>query len=89
MNVGRALCSNSPNSAPVVHNFKVPVNLEFDRYLQSEIQQAGYTGTIESKSVSNMILSPLFAVGAVLLAVRLIAEMDGSGPRLRSLATGR
>ncbi len=46
---------NAPNGAPVVHTFTVPVNLEFDRYLQSEIKQAGYTGTIESKSVSNLI----------------------------------
>ena len=32
------------------------MNLEFDRYLQSEIYQAGFKGTIESKSVSNVIM---------------------------------
>jgi cell division protease FtsH len=47
---------NAPTGADVVHNFKVPVNLEFDRYLQSEIYQAGFKGTIESKSVSNVIM---------------------------------
>jgi cell division protease FtsH len=40
----------------ISHSFKVPVNLEFDRYLQSEIKQAGYPGTIESKSVSNILM---------------------------------
>ena len=46
----------TPNGKEVPHSFRVPVNLEFDRYLQSEIQQAGYKGTIESKSVSNVIM---------------------------------
>ena len=40
----------------VSHSFKVPVNLEFDRYLQSDLKQAGFKGTIESKSVSNVIM---------------------------------
>jgi cell division protease FtsH len=40
----------------VSHSFKVPVNLEFDRYLESDIKQAGFKGTIESKSVSNVIM---------------------------------
>ena len=46
----------TPNGQETLREFTVPVNLEFDRYLQSEIQQAGYKGTIESKSVSNMIM---------------------------------
>jgi cell division protease FtsH len=46
----------TPNGKETAHSFRVPVNLEFDRFLQSEIQQAGYKGTIESKSVSNVIM---------------------------------
>ncbi len=46
---------NAPTGSPVTHSFTVPVNLEFDRYLQSEIEQAGYHGTIESKSVTNVV----------------------------------
>ena len=47
---------NAPTGADVEHSFKVPVNLEFDRYLQNEIHDAGFKGTIESKSVSNVIM---------------------------------
>lgn len=38
-----------------------------------------------SESVSNILLSPVFAIAAVLLATRLITVVDGSGPRIRSL----
>jgi hypothetical protein len=38
-----------------------------------------------SESASNILLSPVFAIAAVLLATRLIAVVDGSGPRIRSL----
>jgi cell division protease FtsH len=48
--------ANAPAGKDVPHSFKVPVNLEFDRYLQSELHQAGYKGVIESKSVSNVIM---------------------------------
>ncbi len=41
-----------------------------------------------SESASNVALSPLFAVAAVLVTVQLIERRDGSGPRLRS-APGR
>ncbi|MBS1879264.1 MAG: hypothetical protein JST31_07110 [Actinobacteria bacterium] len=37
---------------------------------------------------SNIILSPLFAVAAVLLLVGLIGASGGSGPRIRSLSGG-
>jgi cell division protease FtsH len=47
---------NAPTAAPVVHGFKLPVDLEFDRYLDSEIKQAGYKGEIETKPVSNVIM---------------------------------
>jgi hypothetical protein len=42
-----------------------------------------------SEAVSNIALSPLFAIAAVLLATRLITVVDGSGPRIRSLHRGR
>jgi hypothetical protein len=35
-----------------------------------------------AESLSNIVLSPLFAVAAVLLTIDLIAEKDGDGPRL-------
>jgi hypothetical protein len=38
-----------------------------------------------SESVSNILLSPVFAIAAVLLATRLITALDGSGPQIRSL----
>lgn len=38
-----------------------------------------------SESVTNILLSPVFAIAAVLLATRLITALDGSGPRVRSL----
>ncbi len=37
-----------------------------------------------SESASNIVLSPLFAVAAVLLTVQLIHRHDGDGPQLRS-----
>lgn len=37
-----------------------------------------------SETVSNIVLSPLFAVAAVLLTVELIHRKEGSGPRLHS-----
>jgi hypothetical protein len=57
----------------------------FEHLLHHEFGDTFFTAWI-AESVSNAILSPLFAVGAVLIAVRLITEMDGVGPRLRSLA---
>jgi cell division protease FtsH len=48
--------ATTPGGKALDHNFRVPVNLEFDRYLQSEIQQAGFKDPIESKSVSNVIV---------------------------------
>lgn len=37
-----------------------------------------------AEAASNIVLSPLFAVAAVLLTVELIHQKDGSGPRLHS-----
>jgi hypothetical protein len=35
-----------------------------------------------AESLSNVVLSPIFAIAAVLLAIELIAARDGDGPRL-------
>jgi hypothetical protein len=37
-----------------------------------------------AESLSNIVLSPLFAIAAVLLTIDLIAAKDGDGPRLNS-----
>jgi hypothetical protein len=42
-----------------------------------------------SEAVSNIVLSPLFAIAAVLLLTGLIAAVDGAGPRIRSLRVRR
>jgi hypothetical protein len=55
-----------------------------EHFLHHALGEGFFTAWL-AESASNMVLSPLFAVAAVLLAVRLIAEADGSGPRLRSL----
>ncbi|MBW8058884.1 MAG: hypothetical protein FVQ78_00840 [Solirubrobacterales bacterium] len=41
-----------------------------------------------AESVSNILLTPVYAVAAVLLTLDLIAEKDGSGPRLHSAPAG-
>jgi cell division protease FtsH len=75
---------NAPSAPAVPHNFKVPVNLQFDTYLKSELKQAGFTGTIESKSVSNVImpllmnfLPVLFIVGMLYFLFRQQIRMAG------------
>jgi cell division protease FtsH len=35
--------------------FKVPVDLDFDKYLYSELKQAGYTKTIETENNTNLL----------------------------------
>jgi hypothetical protein len=42
----------------------------------------GFVATWLADSLANVLLTPLFAIAAVLLTVDLIAERDGSGPRL-------
>jgi hypothetical protein len=42
----------------------------------------GFVATWLADSAANVLLTPLFAVAAVLLTLDLIAEKDGSGPRL-------
>jgi cell division protease FtsH len=64
-----APASNAPTGPNVQHLFEVPVNLEFDRYLQSEIHDAGFKGTIESKSVSNVLMPILMNFLPIVLFV--------------------
>jgi hypothetical protein len=45
-----------------------------------------FLSTWLAETVSNFALSPVFAVAATLLAVRLITARDGSGPRIRSIS---
>jgi hypothetical protein len=54
-------------------------------HLLHHLLGAGFFSTWLAEAASNIVLSPLFAVAAVLLAVRLITAVDGSGPRIRSL----
>jgi len=42
----------------------------------------GYMASWLAESASNIVLSPVFAVAAVLLTVELIAARDGEGPRV-------
>ncbi|HEX4139370.1 MAG TPA: hypothetical protein VHY09_03425 [Candidatus Methylacidiphilales bacterium] len=49
---------SKPGTSAVI-GFKVPVDLQLDPYLLSEIKQAGYTGTIETVNNTNVVL-PLF-----------------------------
>jgi hypothetical protein len=48
-----------------------------------------FIATWISESTSNFALSPLFAIASVVLATRLINQLEGSGPRIRSLHGGR
>lgn len=43
-----------------------------------------FVATWLAESVANIFFTPIFAVAAVLLTLDLIAEKDGSGPRLNS-----
>lgn len=40
-------------------------------------------------TASNILLTPIYAIAAVLLTIDLIAEKDGAGPRLHSAPPGR
>jgi cell division protease FtsH len=60
---------NAPTAADVVHGFELPVNLDFDRYIYSEIRQAGYKGDIEAKSVSNVVMTVIMNFLPIILFV--------------------
>jgi hypothetical protein len=46
-------------------------------------------GSAAEHLAHDLLLSPVFAIAAVLLATRLIAAIDGAGPRIRSLGVRR
>ena len=52
--------------------FKVPVDLQLDPYLLSEIKQAGYTGTIETQNNSNIMWPLLIQLVPVVILFALI-----------------
>jgi cell division protease FtsH len=65
----RAPPLNAPTAADVPHTFELPVNLDFDRYLYSEIKQAGFKGDIGVKSVSNVIMTVIMNFLPIILFV--------------------
>jgi hypothetical protein len=58
---------------------------DFAEQLSHHLLGESFFSTWLSESVTNILLSPVFAIAAVLLATRLITAVDGSGPRIRSL----
>jgi cell division protease FtsH len=64
--------SNAPNSPVAVVNFKVPVDLQLDPYLLSEIKQAGYKGTIETQNNTNIIWPLILNFLPIILFVGLM-----------------
>jgi cell division protease FtsH len=60
---------NAPTAPDVVHGFEVPVNLDFDRYIYSEIRQAGFKGDIGVKSVSNVVMTVIMNFLPIILFV--------------------
>jgi cell division protease FtsH len=76
--------SNAPNAAEVEANFSVPVDLDFDKYLYSEIKQAGWTKDIPTKNNSNIIwplviqfVPVLFVFGIIYFLFRQQIRMAG------------
>jgi hypothetical protein len=66
----------------------VPIELvgdslgEWAGHLVHDLLGDTFVATWLAESVANFLFSPLFAVAAVLLTLDLIAEKDGTGPRL-------
>jgi cell division protease FtsH len=76
--------STAPNAAETPVSFKVPVDLEFDRYLYSEIKQAGYTKIIETQNNTNLFwpifinfVPVLFVFGLIYFLFRQQIRMAG------------
>jgi hypothetical protein len=73
----------------------VPIELAGDalgsaaEHYAHELLGDTFFSTWLSEAGSNVVLSPVFAIAAVLLLTRLIAAVDGSGPRIRSLGVSR
>jgi cell division protease FtsH len=76
--------SNAPNAPEVEAAFKVPVDIDFDKYLYSEIKQAGWTKVIETQNNSNIIwplviqfVPVLFVFGIIYFLFRQQIRMAG------------
>jgi hypothetical protein len=73
----------------------VPIELAGDalgsaaEHYAHELLGDSFFSTWLSEAGSNIVLSPVFAIAAVLLLARLIAAVEGSGPRIRSLGVRR
>jgi hypothetical protein len=73
----------------------VPIELVGDalgsaaEHLAHDLLGDSFFSTWLSEAASNVLLSPVFAIAAVLLLTRLIAAWEGSGPRIRSLGVRR
>ena len=74
----------TPGAADTEGAFKVPVDLALDPYLLSEIQKAGFKGTIETQNNSNIIwplliqfLPVLFFFGLIYFLFRQQIRMAG------------
>ncbi len=76
--------SNVPNSPEVLGAFKVPIDVEFDRYIPSELKEAGYTKIVETQANNNWIwplvsglLPVVFLVGIFYFLFRQQIRMAG------------
>jgi cell division protease FtsH len=76
--------SSVPNAPEVEATFKVPVNLQFDPYLLSEIKQAGYPKIVESQNTTNYLwpmliqfVPVLFVFGVIYFLFRQQIRMAG------------
>jgi hypothetical protein len=73
----------------------VPIELAGDalgsaaEHLAHDLLGDTFFSTWLSEAASNIVLSPIFAIAAVLLLTQLIDAVEGSGPRIRSLRVGR
>ena len=59
--------NTTPNAPITEATFKVPVDLQLDPYLGSEIKQLGYPNTIETQAANNWVLPLLYNVLPILI----------------------
>ncbi len=76
--------SGAPNAAEMEASFRVPVDLQFNPYLENEIKQAGYTKIIETQASNNWLwqmvsgmLPVVFLVGIFYFLFRQQIRMAG------------
>jgi cell division protease FtsH len=64
--------STAPGAQEAPAAFRVPVDLQWDQYLMSEIKQAGYTKLIETQTTSNVVWTLVLNFLPVILFVGLM-----------------